>query len=104
MRALEPFARSKEMKVTGFDAIQKKLDQMARFAEEVDGTLATVSFDADDPESIEAALQEIRDAIDEKTRSYERNDWVQDLAEQLKENARNQVLEEAAAARTGSKE
>ena len=92
------------MKVTGFDAIGKKLDQMARFSEEIDGTLATVSFDAGDPESIEAALQEISDAIDEKTQSYERNDWVQGLAEQLKEHARNQVLEKAAAARTGSKE
>ncbi len=92
------------MKVTGFDAIERKLDQMARFSEEIDGTLATVSFDAEDPESIEAALQEISDAIDEKTRSYERNDWIQDLAERLKEHARNQVLGKATAARTESKE
>jgi len=87
------------MKFTGLEAIQKKTKQMAKFAEEIDGELASVSFDPSNPASIESAIQQISDAIDEKTRSYERNDWVQNLAEQLKENARNNVLEKAAAAR-----
>ncbi|MEI4263602.1 hypothetical protein [Roseovarius sp. D0-M9] len=87
------------MKVTGFEAIKKKTDQMTKFAEEIDGELASVSFDPANPESIEAALQQISDAIDEKSKSYERNDWIQNLAAQLKEHARNNVLEKAAAAR-----
>ena len=39
---------------------------MAKFAEEIDGELASVSFDPANPASIEAALQQISDAIDEK--------------------------------------
>lgn len=92
------------MKVTGFEAIKKKTDQMAKFAEEIDGGLASVSFDPADPESIEAALQQISDAIDEKTKSYERNDWIQNLAAQLKEHARNSVIEKAAAARMDNRD
>ncbi|QCO57287.1 hypothetical protein EOK75_16205 (plasmid) [Pseudorhodobacter turbinis] len=89
------------MKITGLDAIMKKTEQMSKFAREIDGELASVSFDPSDPASIEAALQKISDAIDDKTRSYERNDWIQNLAGQLKEQARNSILEKAAAARIG---
>lgn len=89
------------IKITGLDAIMKKTEQMSKFASELDGELASVKFDPTDPASIEAALQEVTDAIDEKTRSYERNDWVQNLAEKIKEQARNSILEKAASARIG---
>jgi hypothetical protein len=92
------------MKITGFEAIKKKTNQMEKFAEEIDGELASVSFDPANPASIEAALQEISDVIDEKTKSYERNDWIQNLAAQLKEHARNNILEKAAAARMGNQD
>lgn len=90
------------MKFKGFDAIKKKTEQLSKFAKEIDGELAHVKFDPSDPASIEAALQEINDAIDAKTKSYERNDWIQNLAEQLKEHGRNSVLKKAAAARIGN--
>ena len=89
------------IKITGLDAIKRKTEQMSRFASEIDGELASVSFDPSDPASIEAALQQVSDAIDDKTKSYDRNDWVQNLAAQLKEQARNAILEKAAAARIG---
>lgn len=86
-------------KITGLDALTKKMDQLARFAEEVDGELATVAFDPTDPSSIEAAISEMETAIDQKVASYEGNDMVADLVEQMKANLRDQILEEAAAAR-----
>lgn len=89
------------MKISGLNATMKKTEQMSKFAREIDGELASVSFDPCDPGSIEAALQQVNDAIDEKTRSYERNDWIQKLAAQLKEQARGRILEQAAAARIG---
>jgi hypothetical protein len=89
------------MKITGLDAIMKKTEQMSKFASEIDGELASVSFDPSDPASIEAALLQVSDAIDEKTKSYDRNDWVQNLAAELKEQTRNTILEKAAAARIG---
>ena len=46
-------------KITGLDALTKKMDQLASFAEEVDGELATVSFDPTDPSSIETAISEM---------------------------------------------
>jgi len=89
------------IKITGLDELSKKTDQLAKFAEEIDGELANVQFDPNDPASIEAAIQEVSDAIEDKSKSYGRNDWIQNLAEQLKENGRLAILEKAAAARLG---
>lgn len=86
-------------KITGLDKLTKKTDQLSKFAQEIDGELANVSFDPDDPVSIEAAIQEAYDAIDEKAQGYDHNDWVETIVEQLKEHSREQILERAAAAR-----
>ena len=86
-------------KITGLDKLTKKTDQLSKFAEEIDGELASVSFDPTDPSSIEAAIQQAHDAIDEKAEGYQQNDWIEALVEQLKERAREQILESAAAAR-----
>jgi len=45
------------IKTTGLDKLAKKMDRLARFAEEVDGELATVSIDPNDPSSIEGSHQ-----------------------------------------------
>jgi SepF-like predicted cell division protein (DUF552 family) len=87
------------VKITGLDAFTQKMDQLAQFAEEVDGELATVAFDPIDPSSIEAAISEMESAIDQKAASYGGNDMVADLVEQMKANLREQILEKAAAAR-----
>ena len=87
------------IKITGLDALSKRMDQLAKFAEEVDGELAIVSFDPTDPGSIETAISEMEAAIDQKALSYENNDMVADLVEQMKANLREQILEKAAAAR-----
>lgn len=87
------------IKITGLDKLTRKMDQLARFAEEVDGELATVSFDPTDPASIEAAISEMEAAIDQKAVSYQGNDMVTDLVEQMKANLRDQILDRAAAAR-----
>lgn len=87
------------IKITGLDALTKKMDQLARFAEEMDGELATVAFDPTDPSSIETAVSEMEAAIDQKVVSYEGNDMVANLVEQMKANLREQILEKAAAAR-----
>lgn len=87
------------IKITGLDQLTKQTEQLSRFAQEMDGDLANVSFDPADPASIEAAIQEAHDAIDKKALGYERNEWIEALIEQLKENMREQILERAAAAR-----
>lgn len=87
------------IKITGLDKLARKMEQLAKFAEEVDGDLATVTFDPTDPGSIEAAVSEMEAAIDQKAVSYQGNDMVADLVEQMKANLRDQILEKAAAAR-----
>ncbi|MGX5733883.1 hypothetical protein [Bosea thiooxidans] len=87
------------MKISGFDKLQKKMDQLARFGAELDGELTIVKFDPTDPSSIEAAIQEACNAIDAKAKYYADNDMIQNIADQAKETFREQILEKAAAAR-----
>ncbi|MCS3731221.1 hypothetical protein [Bradyrhizobium betae] len=86
-------------KVTGFGELAKKMDELAKFTEELNGEIARVAFDPSDPSSIEAAIQELNNAIDAKAARYERNDWAANVAEQVKEWGRSKILERAAAAR-----
>mgnify|MGYP004717384001 CR=1 FL=1 len=86
-------------KITGLDKLTKEMDQLAKFAKEVDGELASVSFDPTDPISIEAAISEMEAAIHQTAVFYEGNDMVVNLVEQMKANLRDQILERAAAAR-----
>lgn len=95
--------RSKEMehmtKIKGLIELTKKMDQLSKFAEEVEGELTTVSFDPTDPGSIEIAINEMEAAIDQRAASYENNDMVAGLVEQMKASLRDQILEKAANAR-----
>lgn len=87
------------MKITGLDALQRQFRELERALRDLDGEIANVRFDPEDPSSIERAIQQLNDAVDEKVRPYGRNEMVQSIAEELKENGRAQILERAAAAR-----
>ncbi len=87
------------MKITGLDSLQRQFKELERALRDLDGDIANVRFDPDDPGSIERAIQQLNDAVDEKVRPYGRNEMVQSIAEELKENGRSQILERAAAAR-----
>ncbi len=86
-------------KIKGLIELTKKMDQLSKFAEEVEGELTTVSFDPTDPGSIEIAINEMEAAIDQRAASYENNDMVAGLVEQMKASLRDQILEKAANAR-----
>ena len=89
------------MKITGLDAFSRTLRELEKATSSLDGEIAQVSFDPNDPQSIELAIQEVNAAVDEKTRGYGDNEMVANLAEGLKESYRNAILERAAAARLG---
>lgn len=72
------------MKITGLKALQSKLKDLARFGADLDGELTQVTFEPNDPASIEAAIQEAADAVDAKAKAYPRNEMVQNLAGQAK--------------------
>lgn len=54
------------MKIAGLDKLTKTLDQASRAAREIDGELATLSFDPGDPSSVEAAIAEAKLGVDSR--------------------------------------
>ena len=87
------------MKIKGLGEITRSMKQLEKALAELDGDLASVSFDPDDPDSIEQAIQSLYSTIDEKVSSYSRNEIITGIAEELKENGRNAILERATKAR-----
>jgi hypothetical protein len=87
------------IKVTGFDALTRQLDQAMKAFTALDGEIANVRFDPEDPGSIAAAVATAHAAIDEKASPYANNPLVAQVVDGLKESIRENILERAAAAR-----
>jgi len=90
------------MKITGLDKLSSKLDELSKFAREIDGRLGEVEFNPHDPSDIERAIAEMETMVDERASAYSRNDAIQSIANQAKETFRQGILEKAAAARIES--
>ncbi len=91
-------------KITGLDKISRDLEDAQKAVSEMDGELGSVSFDPHDPASIEAAIQEVDRLIDARLGSYASNPIVGPLAEGMKEQHRQGILDKAAAGRTGEED
>lgn len=87
------------MKISGLDALARKMKELEKAVAELDGDIASVNFDPHDPESIQLAIEQLNAAVDEKIASYSHNEMVVEIADELKENGRKAILERAAAAR-----
>lgn len=87
------------IKISGLDKLTKQLDDAQKALAELDGTLGTVSFDPNDPSSIEAAIRNVEVMIDERVGHLSNNPIVGPIAEEMKELYRAQIIERAAAAR-----
>lgn len=92
------------MKINGLNQLSKQLEQVGKFAKEIDGTLGKVSFDPFDAESIEHAIVNIENLIDERAQSYSSNPMVVELVANMKNSYRQQIIDRAAAARIGENE
>lgn len=86
-------------KIAGLDKLQRELKDAERALEGLDGELTTVRFDPDDPVSIEGAVCQVEQVIDERLGSYAGNSIVGPLIGELKEKYRRAIIERAAAAR-----
>jgi hypothetical protein len=89
------------MAIKGLDELVRKMKELEKAAAALDGDLANISFDPQDPQSIDLAIQQVETAIDDRVGDYQNNDMVQNIVEQLKQQARNAILERAASARLG---
>ena len=88
-------------KVTGLEKISRDLEDAQKALSELDGELGSVSFDPRDPASIDLAIQDVERLIDERLGSYASNPIVGPLAEWMKQEYRQGIIDKAAAARTG---
>jgi hypothetical protein len=86
-------------KISGLDQLSRQLTDAQRAIESLDSDLGTVSFDPEDPASIDAAIQSVEAIIDEKLGPYASNPIIAPLAENMKEKYRESIVDRAAAAR-----
>lgn len=82
------------VKITGIDKLQKQLREVEKATEALNGSY-DVRFDANDPVSIENAIQEACSMVDERASGYATNPMVNPLIESMKENLRQQILDSA---------
>jgi len=88
-----------DIKITGLDQLQRKLDEASQAFQALDGEIDTLSFNPNDPASIDHAVHEMEAAIDSKAAPYNGNSLVESVVQELKERYRSAILERAAAAR-----
>ena len=85
--------------MNGLDDLARKLKELGEATSALDGDITQLSFDPHDPASIEAAIQQMEAAIDERVSSYAHNDLVMGISGELKERYRTAILERATTAR-----
>jgi hypothetical protein len=81
--------------IKGLDKLQRDLRDAQTALKELDGDLCTVRFDPFDPASIESAIQQVNDTIDNRVGGHSSNPLVLPLIEEMKELYRSQILEQA---------
>lgn len=82
------------VKISGLDKMQKQLKEVEEAADTLNGSYP-VSFDANDPVSIETAIQEACSMLDERASRYAANPMISPMIEVMKEDLRQQILESA---------
>ncbi|MGJ8757009.1 hypothetical protein ACSFV5_04435 [Acinetobacter sp. HC8-3S] len=87
------------MKINGLDQLSKQFEQVGKFTKEIDGTLGNVSFDPFDAESIEHAIVNIENLLDEKAQGYSSNPIITELVANMKVSYRQQIIDRASKAR-----
>jgi len=85
--------------ISGLDQLSRQLEQAQEAIAEIDGDLGTVNFNPNDPASIETAIQQAEALIDAKIKRWADNPLVAQVADGLKEQYRNAIIDRAAQTR-----
>ena len=81
------------IKISGLDAMKRQLDQLQLALKQLNGTVGTLSFDPQDPESIRKAITQMERLVDGKVAQYRANPVVADIAAKMKEQYKKSILE-----------
>lgn len=79
--------------ITGLDTLQRQLEEAQRALNSLDGTIDTLKFNPNDPQSVQAAIRQMEAAIDSKIAPYRNNPLVSQVAQGLKDQYREMILE-----------
>ena len=77
----------------GLEELQRDFEQAQRALASIDGEIATLRFNPNDPASVQGAIRQMERAIDSKTSSYSRNQLVAKLVQGAKDAFRKKILE-----------
>lgn len=81
--------------IQGFDKLQKQLREAGKAFKEIDGEIAAVQFNPADHSSVEAAIADMERSLDTRLASYAGNPLVENVAQQMKVNYRERLLQRA---------
>jgi hypothetical protein len=84
------------LKIEGLDAIQEELSEAQSVLQSLDGKLGSVTFNPEDPGSIEAAIAAMTRMIDDAIGEHDSNSLIGPMGEEMKEKYREAIIEKAA--------
>lgn len=87
------------IEITGLTELTKQLEDAQKALDNIDSEIGAVSFDPNDPATIELAIKKMEALIDNRIRQYSDNPIIAPLVANMKEQYRAGILEQAAAAR-----
>jgi hypothetical protein len=88
-----------KIQIKGLDKLQRHFEDAQDALSALDGELGVVRFNPSDPSSIDAAILEVEQMVDERVGSYGDNPIIAPVAAQMKARYREAILDRAAAAR-----
>jgi hypothetical protein len=80
-------------KITGLDKLQREIRDAQRALRQLDGTIGTLSFDPDNPTSLQDAIRRMEQMIDSRVGTYRSNPMVSQIVAAVKEQYRQALLE-----------
>ena len=91
-----------KVKISGLNELQKTLDEATRAIQSLDGEIARIHIDSNDPLEVQKAIHQMEIAVDGKTERYRNNPIIAKVADAAKENFRLRILELASSHRNAS--
>jgi hypothetical protein len=72
--------------LSGFDALDRHLEQLGKAVELLQGDIAQIQFDPNDPASVERAVSEMRASVDAKAGEPGRSPLAKEIIEAVKDH------------------
>lgn len=85
--------------IKGLDKLQRELAKVGKACEVLDSEIGIIRFNPNDPASIEAAILDMEQIIDERLGSCADNDVVDPIIAEVKSKYREEIVARAAEAR-----